>query len=143
MNWGYKILFGYLGFVALIVTLVTLCVRQEVFLVADDYYRQEVAYQQQIDKIENARRLPQRLAMNYDPDGQQVVFSFPQREGCQGEIYFFRPSDATQDFRIPVQTEATGRQVVRVQAKQPGLWRIKITWQVGDQQFYDEQTVVI
>ena len=57
MNWGTKIVFSFIAFAGLIITMVVISMRQDVSLVAKDYYVQEIAYQDQIDKIQNQKAL--------------------------------------------------------------------------------------
>ena len=41
MSWGYKIMFLYLGFVAMILTLVVMSMQQDIHLVSENYYEKE------------------------------------------------------------------------------------------------------
>ncbi|MGB3618936.1 MAG: FixH family protein [Catalinimonas sp.] len=141
MNWGHKIALGYAGFVALIVTLVVLCVRQDMPLVAVDYYRQEIEYQDRIDQIENARTAEEALRFDYDGRARRLVVGFP--DGAEGEVHFFRPDDAQRDFRVAVAPNAAGQQEIDLVGRRAGLWRVKMTWRVGEQAFYDERRVVL
>ncbi len=54
MGWSKKITFAYVGFVALIVTMVVVSMRQKVDLVSKDYYAKELNYQSDINKMSNA-----------------------------------------------------------------------------------------
>lgn len=139
MHWGHKIALGYLGFVAFIVMLAVLCVRQEMPLVAADYYRQEIAYQERIDQMENTRIRP--LRFEFDREARRAVVTFPN--GSEGEIHFFRPDDARQDFRVVVAPDADGRQRIDLQKRTPGLWRVKVQWQIGEETYYDERQMVL
>ena len=50
MNWGNGILLLLLVFIGLMVTLVTICVRQDdIHLVTENYYAEEIKYQEHID----------------------------------------------------------------------------------------------
>ncbi len=54
MSWGNKIAIAYSLFVVLMITLVTMCIKQkDIFLVSDDYYKQEIEFQDRIDKNNN------------------------------------------------------------------------------------------
>jgi hypothetical protein len=61
MNFGVKITALYLGFVALILTLVFMSFGQKVELVSKDYYAQEIAFQDKINSINNERSLNGRV----------------------------------------------------------------------------------
>ena len=61
MNWGTRIIIMYVGFVALIITLVVVSMRQQVDLVTPDYYAKELKYQTNIDKTKNYNELKTSL----------------------------------------------------------------------------------
>ena len=78
MNWGKKITIVYLAFVALIVTLVIVSVRQKVDLVTPDYYAKELNYQADINKINNAKALATPLKCVLQ--GQSILVTFPEEQ---------------------------------------------------------------
>ena len=51
MSWGKGIAIALTVFILFIATLVTIIIRQKVDLVSEDYYTQEINYQQEIDGI--------------------------------------------------------------------------------------------
>jgi len=51
MSWGKKITILYIGFVLLIVSMVTISASHKIELVSKDYYAQELDYQQKINAI--------------------------------------------------------------------------------------------
>ncbi|MBW7914094.1 MAG: FixH family protein [Taibaiella sp.] len=65
-GWGSRIALLYGGFVVLIAALVTGSMRQDFDLVADDYYQQEIAYQNVLDagKNQSALSAPVRVYAN-------------------------------------------------------------------------------
>lgn len=143
MNWGYRILFLYLAFVAFMVFMVTVSVMQtDIHLVAKDYYKQEIAYENQIDKIKNANAM-QFDSITYSKENQvlQVSLNQPIKKG---EILFFRPSDARKDFRLPLQIDESMKQYISTKAMDKGLWRIKMQWNdANNKLFYFEQKIMI
>ena len=57
MNWGNKIAISFIIFIGIIVTMVVISMKQDISLVSTDYYEQEIAYQDQIDRMERTRGL--------------------------------------------------------------------------------------
>ena len=57
MNWGKSIIAAFLFFALFIGVLVFICMKQEVSLVSKDYYKDEINYQQQIERLNNAEHL--------------------------------------------------------------------------------------
>ncbi len=145
MNWGTKIALIYAGFVAFSITMVVVCVKQnDIHLVSKEYYKEEIAYQDQIDKLQNAEQLRGQLGFQYIGEKQVVEFFFPQfLADATGEILFFRPSDARKDVKIPVRMDESGKQVVPVAQLDKGLWKVKIKWSANNKDFFSEQVLVI
>ncbi len=144
MNWGYKIALVYGGFAAFIISLVVLCARQtDIHLVSPDYYKEEIAYQNQIDQLQNAHQLKERLQFHYKAPQQVLQLHFPAVADRKGEILFFRPSDARKDLKMDVRTDAYGDQAIAVGILDKGLWKVKIRWQAGQKKYLEEETLVI
>ena len=145
MSWGYKITFVYGGFVAFVIAMVVLCVKQDdIHLVSKEYYKEEIAYQDQIDKLTNTQQLHGQMGFQYMAEKQVVEFFFPKvLSDVNGEILFFRPSDARKDLKIPVQMDESGKQVVPVAALDKGLWKVKVKWSANHKDFFSEQVLII
>jgi hypothetical protein len=144
MNWGNKIALVYGGFAAFIISLVVLCARQtDIHLVSPDYYKEEIAYQNQIDQLSNAHHLKEKLQFHYEAQQKRLQLHFPASTERSGEILFFRPSDARKDLKMDIRPDAQGNQAIPVGQLDKGLWKVKIHWQAGQQQYLAEETLVI
>ena len=138
MNWGNKIILSFSVFVAIIITMVVVSMKQDVFLVSEDYYDKEVKYQAQIDKMQLTSDEKATVVISKNSDHIQIEFSdVPEK----GEILFFRPSDATQDFKVVVMKEKT--QLLSKVNLEKGYWKIKISWSANGKDYYTEKSVVI
>lgn len=146
MNWGWKIFILYTGFVALTLMMVFFTMNQDVFLVADDYYKQEIEYQGQIDKITNARTLEKPLEIQYDSLGRALTLTYPPDQvtrGIAGEVNFFRPSDARMDKLYMLKPNSKGTQTFSLQDFNRGKWRVKIQWSSMGVSYYEEKEIYI
>ncbi|MEQ8928151.1 MAG: FixH family protein [Fulvivirga sp.] len=141
MNWGTKIVITFISFAAIIITMVVISMKQDISLVATDYYKQELAYQDQINRQQHALGL-----------GDQVTFEFNQNEhkffinsdlNTKGEIHFYRPSDAKKDRIIPFEITAGSTQFISTEGMDLGLWRVKLLWVEGEKEAYIEKTIII
>lgn len=146
MNWGWKIVLLYSAFVIMTLSMVIFFMRQKVDLVADDYYKQEIQYQSQIDKITNARSLKEPVGYNYSHQPRTVKLSFPNahvQQGLVGKIHFYRPANAKEDKEFDINTNESGEQIISISSLSRGLWKIKISWNSGGKEFYDEKVVTL
>ena len=144
MNWGTNIIIAFVLFVGLVVTMVTISMRQDVSLVSKDYYVQEIAYQEQIERIENNQKLGEaQPSIQYDGTTRLITVKMPKSYTGNGEIYFFRPSEAALDAKYVLKSNQQGLQVFDARDFKKGLWRIKISWNEKGKDFYKEETLVI
>ncbi len=145
MNWGKKIALVYLSFVAFMGFMVWKCLQQkDINLVSEDYYQKEIAYQNNIDQMNNTNQLSKELAFIYKPDSQQIMLDFPKESiGSTGEINFYRPSDAKMDFAVKLDIANTESQTIPVYALDKGLWVVKVSWSKDGKGYYKEEKMVL
>ncbi len=143
MNWGLKITLLYLGFVGMILTFVVKASMQEFHMVTDDYYQEELVYEDQIQKIKLTKELSADISISYKKSSDKLVLTFPKVfEEIRGTILLYRPSDSDLDQTFEIDVNEEGIQEIDSHSIQSGMWRIKIDW-VGDQhEFYQEKVIV-
>ena len=141
-NWGTGIAMFYAAFMALMVGAVVCSRQQDNALVSDQYYAEDLRYQEHFDKLANAGKLEAGLHIDLSADHRALLLRFPgEMEGIQGEVYFFRPSDKASDFRVTLSLEEGNRQVIPVEGLDPGLWRIKVDWAAAGKAYYTEKAL--
>ena len=97
MNWGKSIILAFILFAAFIATLVTVCMRQDVNLVTKEYYKEELAYQAQIDRMDHAANLLQQPSIDIE-QGYLLKITYPDFANVEeGVLHLFRPSDPDLD----------------------------------------------
>jgi hypothetical protein len=144
MNWAIKITITMIIFAGILVTMVVVCMRQDIFLVADDYYAQEIQYQSRINEINNYNSLSVPLNIKYLKANQIAEVAIPQGNvTTKGTIVFFRPSDARFDFEQVIALDANGQQQLDLSGKVPGLWKVKVAWTDNGTAYFTEQTIVL
>ena len=146
MNWGWKIVVVYSLFVIMTLSMVFYFMSQDVDLVAEDYYKQEIEYQEQMDKISNAKLLKQPVGFEYSAEKRAISINFPQEhfnKGIEGNIHFYRPSNADEDRNFKILPEPTGEQKIGVGSLSSGLWKVKISWTCSGTDYYDERVITL
>ena len=144
ISWGWKIVILYCSFVAMMLFLVFLSVRENIDLVVDNYYEQDLKYETQIQKMKNAKQLQQDITLQYAASDKQVVFHYPKlEETLHGNITFFRPSDRKLDFQVPINADTANSQAISATDMKTGLWRVKIEWAQGKTPYYTEHTIFV
>lgn len=141
MNWGTGIFITFVVFMGIIITMVVISMKQDINLVASDYYKQELAYQDQIDKMQNATDNSDEVTFNYLASKGQFVMS--SKVDMEGEAHFYRPSDATKDLKVNFDLKMGSNQVINTEGMDKGLWKVKLTWTKDTKLYYAEKSIVI
>lgn len=139
MDWGKGILLTIIGFVALIITLVVISVRMDgIELVTENYYEEELKFQDQIDKENSALRL-EREVMRYDATSQTVLLDLPR--GARGKLQLFRPSDSNLDQVLSFTAAEEGQTAIPVENLKAGYWKFQLNWTVEGKDYYEEKKI--
>jgi hypothetical protein len=144
INWGIKIAFLYLGFVMLILIMVTMAMQQKIDLVSDDYYDQELHYQEKIDNQKRAVSLQEKLT--WEMSNGKLLVKFPSLFRLQpvaGTIHFFRPSDSKLDKNVSMPADTSLIRTIEIKDLRKGVYKIQIDWQVNDAAYYNEGFIQI
>lgn len=144
MNWGFWIVVSFILFAVGTFFMVYISMTTRVELVTDDYYEKELKYQNQIELMKRSNALEQPVGMEFV--SSTVVLRFPnidKKDNYSGTIYFFRPSDKSGDFKSDIKIDTSYSQAFETSMFSRGLWRAKIFWNAGSQQFYSELPIII
>ena len=144
ISWSIKITVLYVGFVILILSLVSMAMRQKVDLVSKDYYEQELNYQNKIDKTNRTRSLKEPLS--WEVKQSKLTLKFPEQFNGQkisGSIYFFRPSDAAMDKTIAIPTDTSSVRNISTNQLKKGLYKMQVSWEVNKEEYYNEGIIQI
>lgn len=140
MNWGYSITLAYVIFIGIIMTMVISAFQYDINLVSKDYYKKEIAYQEEIDKMKNTQALAKDLRLEFNAEAKELEIYLPTKK-AEGEIWLFRPNDGQQDLKVLLELDEEGKQVIPAELLSQGIWRLKIDWQDGEEKFYWERKI--
>jgi len=141
MNWGIRITLLYLGFVAIILTLVFTSYANETELESKDYYARELKFQDQIDAERNLAQLTQPIA--YKVTGQGVELTLPKEivaPDLRGTVFFMRPSDSSKDKTVLLATNQDGVQLLSP-GLDKGVYKMQISLKSGGKNYYKEAVI--
>lgn len=141
MDWGKGIVLVLITFGILMGTLVTICVRQDdLHLVVQNYYEEEVKYQEHIDRVINTHLLEYEILVF---DSQLKIVDLHLPVGAKGTLHFFRPSDARLDKKMEVNITDSNANSIDVKELKAGYWKVKLTWSESGKDYYQEKNITI
>lgn len=140
-SWGGRIVLLYGGFVALIITLVVGSMKQDFQLVADDYYQQEIQYQNVLNASKNQSELstPARIFANETT----LTIEFPEEfkgQFVNGNVHFYSPINEEWDKIVPFTNVEERLEVPRDELVKT-RYQIKLTWQADGKDYYQESDI--
>lgn len=141
MNWGIRIILLYLGFVAIILTLVITCLGHKSELESRDYYLKELKFQEQINAAANSDQLTQPIT--YKVADRSVRIQLPKEiisGTTRGTILFMRPSDSSGDKAITLTTDEEGVQMIDTDFVK-GIYKMQISLTCGNKNYYKEAII--
>jgi nitrogen fixation protein FixH len=143
-NWGTGIALFYLTFMTVLVYYVIKSTTYDNSLVSEQYYADDLAYQQHYNKLVNAQQLGEDLKIWNKVQKEEVELIFPAEVGAvKGQIHFFCPSDSGSDFKLPVQPDAERVQRIPTAGLRPGLWKVKVDWQADGKTYFKEERITL
>lgn len=143
MNWGWKIAITYTLFAVMTLAFVFFAATKKVNLVEEDYYEKEIKYQEQIERIKNARELSDAFIIMYNTNNALLSLHYAGKESLKGEVHLFRPSDSELDLLLPLNLDNKGNQVVDARTLLKGFWVVKVTWEASGKSYFKSQQIDI
>ena len=143
MNWGKGIIFSFVLFAAFIAILVTVCVRQDISLVSANYYKDELDYQSQIERMSNYQSLDTKPIISVE-GGTYIKISFHDFPEIQsGEFYLYSPGNESRDKKFRILNSVNGEQLFDVGEVKKGMYKARVTWLMKGKEYYFEETINI
>ncbi|MDE3742612.1 FixH family protein [Maribacter polysaccharolyticus] len=144
INWGTGIVLAFIGFISFILFFV---IRMNMDdhanhdLVTEEYYKQELKYQNEIDAETNANNLSSKVIIEKKPEGLTVAF--PKEidlKKIKGTVSLYRPSNKHLDFDLPISLSNT-HLLIPDNRLLGGRWDIKISWEYLDKPYLFKKSI--
>lgn len=142
INWGTGIVLAFVAFISFILFFVvrmSMDNRADHDLVTEEYYKQELAYQDEIDAQNNAKKL-EKIQLKRTEEGLLVVF--PETidyKKIKGKVSLYRPSNKHLDFDLDLRLSNTSLLIPDTRLL-GGRWDLKIMWEYQGVEFLQKES---
>ncbi len=144
-TWGHGVVLMLGSFIAFILFMIIVFPngKQNAELVSDDYYADELQYQQVIDAKNNADQLTEKPIYQQNDSGISIVFPetiAPENGNAHFEL--FRTNDSNLDVKKDLALNAQHTLQIPKQILVPGSYTLKIKWTLKNKPYqidYDIQ----
>lgn len=142
-HWGHGIFIFMTFFVGFMGYLTYRTFSKDVDLVAEDYYAQEIVYQDRIDEMTNAARLAHHPTVQVE--SHHVRISFPESELTltSGEVYFYDPRTTKGDRTYPLELDEDASMKVPLSLLDAMNYQVKMSWENNGKRYFHETNLRI
>ena len=135
---------GFSLFAAGIIAMVAVSMTKNVDLVSDNYYEQGIKYQDQIDMNKNSAEFSDKIKTEIKDSVLLIEYSEDlMKDNFSGEIKFYRSSDAKKDFKVNIETDEKGIQLIPVMNLDKGLWKVQFSFRKDNKNYFLEKSIFI
>ena len=145
INWGTGIVLAFIGFISFIMYFIITMNVDKKFdhdLVTEDYYAEELTYQADINKLENAKKLSENIS--YERTDEGLVILFPSNldfKKISGNVFLYRPSNKQLDFETKISLSEF-HLLIPDKRLVDGRWNIQIDWQYDNVPYLYKETII-
>ena len=144
INWGTGIVLAFIGFISFIMYFIIIINVNDKYdhdLVTEDYYAEELNYQNDIDKLDNAKNLNENISYKRTAEGLLIVFpKHMDLNNITGNVFLYRPSNKQLEFDTVI---SLSNHYLLIPDKRlvDGRWNIKVDWQHNGQSYLYKETI--
>lgn len=131
-DWGHGIVLALGSFISFILFMILIFPegQQNADLVTDDYYTEELHYQQVIDAKNNADLLSEKPVYSQSSAGIQLTFPESIKpENSKVNFELFRTNNSNLDVKKELTLDSKNSIVIPSKVLAPGSYTLKIKWQ--------------
>lgn len=144
MNWGKAIALSLIGFAAMLATLFVIGSRHMESLVTEEYYAEELRYQERIDAQARAHALS--TPVRFDAADDRIVLNFPAElagKTITGTLTLLRPNDANGDRTIAIGPLTDAAFASGPLGLSMGRYDASLDWQVDGVSYHSADKLVV
>ena len=144
-NWGTGIVIAFVGFISFIMYFVISMNTDKALdhdLVTEDYYKQELEFQNDIDKENNSKSLTKNLSWKKTNEG--IIITFPESleiNSITGNVFLYRPSNKQFDFETDISL-SNHNLLIPDKRLLDGRWNIKVYWQYNGKSYLYKKEII-
>lgn len=144
INWGTGIVIAIGLFMSFILYFVITMMTDSTYdyeMVVDDYYKQEIGFQAELDGRNNAARLPYKMRVEQSLAGIELVFPIEIASQMEnGTVYFYRVNKKDLDFdRAIFLTDQ--KMMIPAEDLLPGRWDVSVRWKMNGKTYITQDQI--
>lgn len=145
INWGHGIAITIILFLLSMMGMVYLASQQTNEMIDENYYAQELKYQNIINATANLQKQTNNNSiLSTTTNGITLQLPSNTYQSIQkGSIELLKPDDSSKDILFSLQPDSTGQQVIARKALNKGYYLARIYWENEGTPYYHEQKISV
>ncbi len=143
MNWGKGLALVMIAFAGMLAYFLVLASQNTEPLIAEDYYEQELKYQDRIDA--GTRTLALSNEVRFTATRDRISLMFPDQvkdRAISGELILLRADVAGEDRSVVIMN-ATGGGFTEAITLRPGRYIAQMEWRADTVTYYSEEQLIV
>ncbi len=144
ISWGVGVTIVIVVFTIVTLAFVFFAFTQDVNLVRDDYYAEELKYETRIEQIKRTKNLANPLKVSVK--GKGLKFSYPKNfkvGKIKGDVLLYRPSDRGSDIKFSILLDSLNQQNISTSQMIKGMWKAQVSWSANDTTYFNEEIIMV
>ena len=143
MNWGTKVFIGYAAGVCFISYFVIRSMMLSTEMVEEDYYNKELAFNEHIEGVNNAKLLTNPIIIKSNETQIEVMIDSITAQSMQkGEIHFYNPASEKADKKM-VLAPSNGKYIFKNNILTKGKYYVRVSFEYQQKPFFTEAIIFI
>ncbi|MBA4154492.1 FixH family protein [Flavobacterium sp.] len=144
INWGTGIVIAFALFITFILYFVFKVQSDSQYdneLVVEEYYKQELKFENQMTKEQNAIDMTEKISISTSEEGINITFpSDLDLTKVTGKVSLYRPSNQKLDFEVPISLSGPHLLIPKSNLV-GGRWDISLDWSYDGKDFLNKKTI--
>ena len=144
INWGTGIVIAFALFITFILYFVFKVQSDSQYdneLVVEEYYKQELKFENQMIKEQNAIDMTEKISISTSEEGINITFpSDLDLTKVTGKVSLYRPSNQKLDFEVPISLSGPHLLIPKSNLV-GGRWDISLDWTYDGKEFLNKKTI--
>jgi nitrogen fixation protein FixH len=144
INWGTGIVIAFGLFITFILYFVFKVQSDSQYdneLVVEEYYKQELKFENQMIKEQNAIDMTEKISISTSEEGINITFpSDLDLTKVTGKVSLYRPSNQKLDFEVPISLSGPHLLIPKSNLV-GGRWDISLDWSYDGKDFLNKKTI--
>lgn len=144
INWGTGIVIAiglFMGFILFFVITMMTDSTYDHDLVIEDYYKQEIGFQDELDARNNAAQLEKKVRIEQNPEGVRIVFPKEYvQQLTEGKVMFYRVNQKKLDFDKSL-SFTENSMLIPADEIVSGRWDVSVYWNMNGKDYTVKENI--